>query len=113
MMTDDGIGPISLESGNEPIDDNEILYRRIPVSMGWYDKNGLSPEAFEPRGGETTGISISRRKYTSLEEAAKGPSKQGYHVAVLRAGDLRAQGIEVVPRPEPPFRRFTHNSGHF
>ena len=32
----------------ERIGDEEILYRRIPVSMGWYDSNGLSPESFDP-----------------------------------------------------------------
>lgn len=90
---------MSFQPGQEPIGDDETLYRRIPVSRGWYDTNGLSPEAFEPRPDETTGISVYRAKYKSLEEAAKGKSKQGYYVAVFRAGDLRANGIQVVPRP--------------
>jgi hypothetical protein len=91
---------MSFQTGHEPIGDGEILYRRIPVSMGWYDTHGLSPEAFEPRDDEKTGISVFRAKYKSLEEAANGKSKKGYYIAVFRAGDLRANGIEVMPRPE-------------
>lgn len=36
----------------------------------------------------------------SLEQAAKGLSKQGYYLLALRAGDLRAAGIEIVPKPQ-------------
>lgn len=90
------------QSGNEPIDDEEILYRRIPVSMGWYSEDtGLSPEAFEPRNDETTGISVYRAKYKTLEAAAKGLSKKGYFVAEFRVGDLRAAGMDIVSRPLP------------
>lgn len=92
---------MSADDGTEPVADDELLYRRIPVSKGWYSASGLSPEAFDPLKDETTGISVSRGKYKSIEEAAKGKSKRGYFVAVLRAGDLRKHGIEVVPRPEP------------
>ena len=67
--------------------------------MGWYDEHGLSPRAFQPRDDDTTGISVSRAKYKSIEDAAEGKSKKGYYVAVLRAGDLRSAGIEVEPRP--------------
>lgn len=87
--------------GTESVADDELLYRRIPVSTGWYSKGTLSPEAFDPRKEETTGISLYRAKYKSIEEAAKGKSKSGYYVAVFRAGDLRQNGIDVVPRPSP------------
>lgn len=88
--------------GTEPIDDDELLYRRIPVSMSWYSNNQLSPEAFDPRPDETTGISIYRDKYKTIEEVAKGKSKKGYFVVVFRARDLRQRGIEIVPRPDTP-----------
>lgn len=88
--------------GTEPIDDDELLYRRVPVSMGWYSESGLSPEAFDPRPDEHTGISIYRAKYKSLDEVAKGRGKKGYFVAIFRAGDLRQQGIEVAPCPNTP-----------
>jgi hypothetical protein len=87
--------------GSEPVADDELLYRRIPVSQGWYKEGRLSPEAFDPREGELTGISVYRDKYKSLQEVAKGKSRRGYYVAVLRAGDLRERGIEVVQRPKP------------
>src|SRR5580704_14257338 len=92
---------MSSDDGTEPVADDELLYRRIPVSKGWYSESRLSPEAFDPREDETTGISIYRSKYKSLDEAAKGPSKKGYFVVEFRAGDLRKHGIEVEPRPKP------------
>lgn len=69
--------------------------------MNWYSERGLSDQAFAPRKDDTTGISVSRAEYTSIEDASKGSSKHGYYVAVLRARDLRKYGIEVVPRPLP------------
>ena len=89
--------PVS--SGHEPIDDDELLYRKIPVSMKWYDEYGVEPVAFRPRKDETTGISLDREKYRSPQEAAQGRSPDGYWVAVLRVGDLRNEEIEVVPNP--------------
>ena len=90
-----------MEDGTDQIADDELLYRRVPVSMGWYDEKGLSAEAFYPRADEGSGISIYRAKYKTLEKAAEGKSKRGYWVAVLRAGDLRQHGIGVEPRPLP------------
>ena len=75
----------------EPILDDEVLYRRIPVSTGWYrpDKEPpLDPEAFRPNRYDTTGISLSREKHTPIEEAARGQPEKDYCVAVFRAGDL-------------------------
>lgn len=86
---------------SEPIVDDELLYRRVPVSKGWYDANGLSPEAFDPRIDEVSGISVYRARFVSVEEVAQGKSKKGYWVAVLRTGDLRHHAMDVVPRPEP------------
>ena len=88
--------------GTEPIDDDEILYRRIPVSRNFYSAatKELSPGAFEPHiKNDDTGLSITRAKYRSIEDAARGLSKSGYWIARFRAGDLRAHGIELSPRP--------------
>ena len=90
------------DDGTEPIGDDEILYRRIPASPDWYDPGkdpSISPQAFKPNKNDETGISIYRSKYKSAEEAAKGRGKT-YFVAVLRAGDLRKRGIEVLASPE-------------
>jgi hypothetical protein len=86
----------------EPILDDEILYRRIPVSTGWYQSDKeppLDPEAFRPNRNDTTGISLFREKLTRIEEAARGRPDKNYYIAVFRAGDMRAAGMEVVPRP--------------
>ena len=89
--------------GTEPVADEELLYRRIPVSQHWYDPAaGPQPllQAFRPRTDDVTGLSVMRGEpYNTAEQAAQGSSKSGYYVAVLRVGDLRAHGIEVVPRP--------------
>ena len=89
----------------DPIADEELLFRRVPASTGWYDQttSALNAEAFGPsKKRDTTGISVSREKYKSIEEAAHGQPGKSYYIAVLRAGDLRRHGIEVVPRPETP-----------
>lgn len=83
----------------EPITDDELIYRRVPVSKGWIDEHGIRPDAFEPRLDDGTGISVYRARFVSLEDAAMGLSKRGYYVLAMRAGDLRAAGIDVVPVP--------------
>ena len=92
-----------MDDGIEPITDDELLYRRIPASMGWYSASaGLSPQAFAPHAtNDITGLSVSRAKYKSIQAAAKGRPGKSYYVAILRAGDLRQRGIQVVPRPLP------------
>lgn len=67
---------------------------------GMISQSGLSPKAFRPRDDDITGLSVLRGPpYNTPETAAQGPSKRGYYLAVLRAGDLRSRGIEVAPRP--------------
>lgn len=89
--------------GSEPVADDELIYRRIPVSQHWYDP-AADPhpllQAFRPRTDDVTGLSVVRGEpYNTAEQAAQGPSKSGYYVAVLRVGALRAHGIDVLPRP--------------
>lgn len=92
------------EDGTEPISDDEILYRRIPVGADWFDP-GIdprpTPKAFRPRPDDTTGLSLSRQKYKSLEQVAHNSHGKQYYVAELRAGDLRANGIAIIPDPLP------------
>jgi len=87
--------------GNEPIADDELLYRRIPASTNWYSEAVLSPMAFRPHGErDVDGISLWRAKHTSIDQAARGRPGKEYYVAVLRAGDLAAHGIEVTATPK-------------
>lgn len=92
-----------MEDESEPIADDEVLYRRVPASTGWYSPDsGLKPEAFAPhKTNDATGLSISRKKHKTVEEAARGQPGKSYYVVILRAGDLRKQGIAVEPRPLP------------
>ena len=90
-----------MSDGTEPIADDELLYRRIPVSQGYYDPANdprPSPLAFKPTRNDTTGLSAHRAKYATIEQAARGRPGKSYYVAVLRAGDMRAVGIDVLPR---------------
>jgi hypothetical protein len=89
-------------NGIDPIDDDELLYRRVPLSQNWYDFDSqeLNAQAFAPnKNRDTTGLSVSRAKYKSLEDAARGQPGKSYLVAIVRAGDLARAGIQVVPRP--------------
>ena len=90
-----------MNDGTEPISDDELLYRRVPLT--WYSpQNGLDAQAFAPHKTlDTTGLSMARAKYKSKEEVAAGQPGKSYYVAVLRAGDVRKAQIEPVPRPEP------------
>lgn len=86
----------------ELVGDEETVYRRIPVSQGWYDPATklLSPLAFRPRDDDETGLSLVRAEpHNTPEQAGKGLAKKGYYVAALRVGEIRAHGMGVVSRP--------------
>ncbi|MDP6547074.1 MAG: hypothetical protein QGH60_24120 [Phycisphaerae bacterium] len=92
-----------MADGTEPIDDDELLYRRVPLQ--YFDESNdpkLSPKTFRPRSDDITGLSVSRAKYKSVEQVAQNSRDKRYYVAVLRAGDLRTHGILVEPKPKPP-----------
>ena len=91
-----------MNDGSESIEDHETLFRRIPVTGGFYDPSldaKPSPMAFRPTKHDTTGLSIYREKYKSIEQVAHGRAGKKYYIAVLKAGDLRQLGMEVIPRP--------------
>jgi hypothetical protein len=83
----------------DPVEDDEILCRRIPFL--WYDSQKTPPissVAFTPNKNDDDGISLWRKKHlkTCAAVAATGRVGKEYYVAMLRAGDLKARGIEVV-----------------
>lgn len=91
-------------TGIEPVQDDELLYRRIPGSTNWYDPNRTPPleaEAFRPNRNDETGISLARAKYKTIQQAALGRAGKEYCIAVLRAGDIRSAGLEVTAQPLP------------
>ena len=88
-----------------PITDEEFLYRRVPELMPWFDPatRTLKSFAFRPdKQRDVTGLSVTRAKFKSVEQAARGRPGKSYYVAVLRAGDLRNANIRVVPQPNLP-----------
>lgn len=91
--------------GSEPIEDDEILYRRVPANpkVNWYnpETKKLSSNAFNPREDDAHGISLSRAKYTKIEHAARGQPGKSYYVTKFRAGDLRKNGMVLDPDPLP------------
>ena len=90
--------------GTEPIEDDEQLYRRVPVNPQYFNPDVdlyPTPLAFRPRNEDTTGLSLSRAKYKTMQEVAANPRGRPYYVAVLIAGELRARGIRVEPNPVP------------
>lgn len=91
--------------GIEPIAEDELLYRRVPASTGWYDPatGDLKPGAFGPhKRDDVTGLSLVRAAFKSASEAACGRPGKSYYLAVLRASDLRKNNIMFVPRPDTP-----------
>lgn len=69
------------------INDDELLFRKVPVNPGWYDsvKDELKPDALNPRPDDTEGISLDRAQspvhpeFRSIEQAAIGRSPNGYY----------------------------------
>ncbi len=91
-------------AGEEPIGDEELLYRRIPRQPSFYDAEkdpAVTPLAFKPTKNDTSGLSIFRAKYISIEKVAENDRDKKFFVAVLKAGDLRLHGLIVVPSPLP------------
>jgi hypothetical protein len=89
-------------NGLDPIADDEILFRRVPEC--WFDFETQKPldQAFGPhKKRDTTGVSLSRAKYKTIEEAALGQPGKTYYIAVLRASDVRQAGMTIDPRPTP------------
>lgn len=99
-----------LPGENDPVADDEILHRRVPDSQGWIVGQQVSWNAFKPRPDDGTSLSLYRAKFLSLEDAARGLSKHGYYVLALRAGNLRAAGIDIVPRPNDDLPRTRRKS---
>ena len=90
-----------MNPGEEPIEDDEILYRRIPLH--WYSDGWVDNQAFLPnRKRDEDGLSLFRAKYKTPEEVATtNRSGKKYHVAVLLAANLRAAGLRVESKPLP------------
>jgi hypothetical protein len=94
-------------NGNEPIGQDEIVFRRVFV--GHYKKqlDYLSPKGFNPRACDTTGISLCRADYLPEPKAeaaaALGPEGMTFWVIELNTKELHQAGMEVIPEPSESF----------
>jgi hypothetical protein len=99
-LTGDRLG----EAGMQSIDNDEAVYRRIPVKQNYYKpENGyLSAAAFRPTPRDLTGISLSRAKLLNGPEAAAALGYEGelYWVVELRVGDVLGKTATVVADDE-------------
>jgi hypothetical protein len=86
--------------GNEPLSDDEIVYRRVSDKSGWYQPASERPiawVAFKPNSYDLTGLSVWRAKYLTAEQAAEHqkPNKR-FYILSLNVGRLRQAGVDVV-----------------
>ena len=89
--------PLAVADGTEPIADDELLYRRVPVSTGWCFSEGkpLGSSVHRAQLHDPTGLSVSRDKYCSSQQAARGRAGKSYYLAVLRASESQAKGMRL------------------
>lgn len=90
----------------EGIPDDELLYRRIPKSQGWYDPatNSLSSQAFRPTKFDDDGLSLTRSEggvRSPEDAAAQGREGAEFFVAVIKAGDLAQLGLKAERDDQP------------
>ena len=101
--------------GEEPVAADEIIYRRVRLELYTpVNRNRPQMAAFRPNEHDTTGLSVVRAKYKTPVQAAQNSRSKQYYVAFLRVSELRARGIEVVPKPlhAGDARHPEHDPGH-
>jgi hypothetical protein len=90
---------------NDPIDDNEFVYRRIHPQF--FDAALAMPvqrDAFRPTQNDSTGLSVLRAHFARPAHALPKPEAgkaTNYYVARLAVRDVRDLGLTVVPEPVP------------
>lgn len=94
--------------GTEPIDDAEVLLRRIPAAFRADPVGPPQLDAFLPhRTRDPDGLSVTRRKYALPEAVGRtAPAGKACYVGCLTASLIRSVGLDVVPDPQPA------NPGH-
>src|SRR5438132_10723311 len=91
-------------SGTDDIADDEILLRHIPGGTLWQAPGPRITSAnFQLRHDRNeTGVSVTRLQITTPQRLlglVGGSPQKGSHIASVRVGDVRALGLQVVPRP--------------
>ena len=93
-----------MADGTEPIDPDEIIYRRVPIGSVYKPNRNpaLSQKAFSPRNCDSDGVSVIRAKFLNgpRDAAAEGCLGMEFYVIEFRAGDLQGAGATIMPDPE-------------
>jgi hypothetical protein len=95
-----------MSEGASPIGPNERVLRRIFVGQGCFEKDKAPPVqrgAFIPSPRDVDGLSFYLESIISAPEVAAAAEKPAacYVVASLKAGDLYALGLTLVPTQDP------------
>ena len=92
------------EDGGDRIADDEIVYRRVPANVDFYDPVSDRPVqwiTFQPNRNDLSGISVWRAKSVQPDEAVQTARRgKSYYLIALKVSDLRRLGAEVVASPE-------------
>jgi len=92
-----------MPDGNEPIDRNELVYRRVCENTNFFKPGRappLSSRAFSPTTHDSDGISLIRAAYSNPEDAASGGYQgRSYYVIELRVSDVLSLGLTIRPDP--------------
>lgn len=92
--------------GTEPIERDEVLYRRISEKSGYYQPTRspkFSPRVLHPNNGDGDGISLYRSKYVTPEQVGKaGKQNQVYWVISFLAASFQDQGLSIQPSADEP-----------
>src|ERR1700730_11417887 len=88
----------------DEIGDDEFLLRHIPGGTLWQAPGPRITSAnFQLRHDRNeTGVSVTRLNITSPQQLLQlvgGTVEQGSRFASVRAGDVRALGLRVIPKP--------------
>jgi hypothetical protein len=101
-------GDDAMAAGSDPIDDAEVLLRRIPAAFR--PDPGAPPtlDAFLPhRANDPDGLSLTRQRFAEAEVVGRSaPAGRACYVGRVTAGQIRRAGMNVVPDPKPD------NPGH-
>lgn len=80
------------------IDDDEVVYRRVPAAL--FDGGKILDEAMMPhRTADPEGLSLTRASLESAESLVARARRPGAGVFSSRVGAIRALGLSVVASP--------------
>jgi hypothetical protein len=88
-----------------PIDPDEPILRRIPVTPGYFDPIKAPPVqagAFRPSSTDDDGLSFYRERELSVSEliAGTGRAAGSFAIARFKARDLLDLGLTLQPKQE-------------